>query len=142
MKKNKKQEWGWTLLNYEEGAHGPFNSKKEVIKNAKEYIADESNKIIDDPEKILIGFVQWADPHEYLPDFDSVFELINQCAKDNEYSFFDDQVFDLNSSEKMAHRNEERATKELQQLLSKWTDKWITSSAWVLTNTEEMTIEK
>ncbi len=144
MNKNKKQQWGWTLLNYEESAHGPFSSKEKAIKDANKYIADESNKIIDPEEKILVGTIQWADPCEYLPSFDDMLGLINAQARDNEYQFFDDIVFDLNSgkNEEMAYKDEEKATRELQKLLSKWAEKWIASMAWILVNTEEVIVKK
>ena len=51
-------------------------------------------------------------------------------------------IFDLKTkSDKTALKDETKATKELQKLLSKWAEKWIIGSAWVLTNEEEITIK-
>jgi hypothetical protein len=51
-------------------------------------------------------------------------------------------IFDFKTkSDKTALKDETKATKEQQKLLSKWAEKWIIGSAWVLTNEEEITIK-
>jgi heme-degrading monooxygenase HmoA len=84
MKKNKR-EWGWALANYEDGAHGIFNSRKEAVKNAQGYIANELNKLLDPEEKILVGIVKWADPCDHLPEFENILEFIRSQARQSIY---------------------------------------------------------
>ena len=142
--KNKK-EWGWALrCQWRDGAHGIFNSRKEAIKNAQGYITNELNKLLDPEEKILVGIVKWADPCDHLPEFKNILEFIRSQAHDNQFMFVDElDIFDLKTkNDKTAFKDEMKATKELQKLLSGWAEKWIIGSAWDLTNEEEITIKK
>jgi hypothetical protein len=115
-----KVEWGW-MIRGDEHAHGPFCSREEAVEDAKEYCRNTSLG------KVVYGTCQWGDPKTYLPDMDELLDRMNESAYDDEFGFFDDEIFDIPSKE-----NTKNAELELETFLRAWADRWINSNAWVL----------
>ncbi len=114
-----KLEWGW-MIQGDEHAHGPFCSREEAVEDAKEYCRTSLDKVI-------YGTCQWGDPTGYLLSVDELLDSMNEAAFDNDFGFFDGEVFDFSSKE-----DAKTAEKEYEDFMAVWADKWINSNAWIL----------
>jgi hypothetical protein len=115
-----KIEWGWMIRNAEH-AHGPFDSREEAVEDAKDYCHNTSL------DGVIYGICRWGDPKTYLPDMDELLDRMNEVAYDDEFGFFDDEIFDVSSKE-----DAKNADIELETFLRAWADRWINSNAWIL----------
>jgi hypothetical protein len=123
---DKKKEYGWSEIEGDE-ARGPFDTKEDCIKDAKEYLNPDRDIVIE------VGECYYADPVCYIKDdLDQTLEDMDEGAVENEFGFWEDEVFEVNEREK--------AQEELTEILTKWAKKYVSSSVWCLENTEKVTI--
>ena len=126
MKKTAK--WGWSLVG-SDTARGPFPSREAALKSAR----GER----ETGDKVEVGVCEYADPvmHVYI-DVDRLLEGMDQYAHDNDFSFCDEEIFQVRGGQK----GHDAANAALEKLLQAWAKKWLTSSVWVLGKAEEVTL--
>lgn len=120
------RKWGWA---YHEEAHGLFDSKEEAVQDALYELGPDTEIEVD------IGRCKLADPTDYLKtDVDDLLEELDQQAGDNDFSFAEDEIFEIEDKDK------EEAQKELKEVMSAWAKKYVHTKMWILEDTEEVII--
>lgn len=120
----KKKEWAW--CQHIEGSqyHGPFPSRKEALKDAKENC--------DDAE-IMLGHAHWPNAADYVPvDYDWLLECTDTNAIDD--AFFD------NDEPLFIAKDEKKARKDLIRVMTAWARKWLEPTAWTFRNGKKVKI--
>ena len=111
------RKWGWST---EDAGFGPFDSREEAIQNATD---------TGEVSEVAVGRCKFADPVEYLKaDVDEVLENLDMRAADDEYGFWEDEIFDVD--------NKEEAQKALTEAMEQWAKKYVSSVVWVLVEEE------
>jgi hypothetical protein len=118
MKGSEKMEWGWMKQDQEQ-AHGVFPTREEAVKDAEEY----SDTPID---KLIFGHCVWADATCYLPSMDEFMDRLNECAYNDDYGFWEDEVFDICCG------TPGEAEKAFDEMLKTWAQKYLVGACWTL----------
>lgn len=103
-------EWCW-MDDGSERCHGPFATREDALDDA----------IDNGREVVLVGHVQRYDGSEYMPDVDRILEIVNEDAADNDFSWLDDDAFELRVG-----ADEDDASEEL----TAWARKWLRCDRW------------
>lgn len=110
-------------------ARGPFDTMEEVIEDAQDYL-NPSEDI-----QIEVGTCMFAMAENFInDDVDEMLEHLDEQASDNEFGFYDDEIFDIKG-------DKEEAQKALTEALTAWAKKYVTSSVWCLEKTELVTVK-
>jgi len=121
-----KKEWAWCEP-MAETAHGLFATQKEAICDAKQHFGE----VVEGSARprIRVAKVNFADPKAYIPDADEVVERMDEQAYGNEFSFWDDPIFEINTGGRTA----------LKHLLESWVEDYVaTCGVWVMVDGEEV----
>lgn len=117
-------EYAWAIKGAEH-CEGPFPSKKEAVEDAKGEYGDMPGTVI------VIGKVRYADPVHYVPtDLDDIMERMDENAFDNEFGFYEGEIFDAKKGAKEA----------LEKVLTDWARTFVSSTVWTLDTEEEITL--
>lgn len=126
----KKPEWAWNYSG--SNPHGPFPSMKKATQDAHAYYHDSWGSTSDiDHRLIEVGHAIWAEPKNHLPSAESIVELMENDALDNDFSFADDLIFDNISK---------RQLKALDVLLRKWAQDLPKARVWVFKRVSTVTL--
>jgi hypothetical protein len=98
-------EWAWSFDN---GIRGPFPSRAAAMADAEKFFEPTSED--GTPMEIDIGTCRWAQPVDHLPEAVTIVENMVDDARDNDFSFADDGVFDVSDEQ----------IKALDDLLERW----------------------
>jgi hypothetical protein len=85
------EQWGW-MQTHSDRAYGPFDSREEAV-------ADADAHDYSPNDGIVFGRCVWADPESVLPSMDEFVEKLDESAYDNDFSFWEDEVFDVRDPE-------------------------------------------
>jgi hypothetical protein len=113
-----------------EEAFGPFGDREEAILQAKEWM--KLNYIDELP--VILGHAVFPDPGKYvLPPqiLDIIEEHIEEAAADDEYGFYEDGIFALQSEREQAQRM-------LSDFMKEWARKIFRPNCWKLVEKEQL----
>jgi hypothetical protein len=110
-------------------ARGPFETMEEIIEDVRDYLNPDRDIEIE------VGQCMYAMAENYInDDVDEVLERMDEHALDNEFGFYDDEIFNIMG-------DKEEAQKALTEALTAWARKYVTSSVWCLEKTELITVK-
>ena len=116
--------YAWAIKGAEH-CEGPFETREKAIESATRDYGDMPGTII------CIGSVSYADPVHYVPtDLDDMLERMDECAVDNEFGFWENEVFEPKPGAKEA----------LEQTLKAWASHFVTSQVWTVSFDQEITL--
>jgi hypothetical protein len=102
-------EWAWMEdLEDDDEIHGPFPSRAAALADARKFFVYRAPECT--PEAIEIGTCRWAMPIDHLPGAQKLVEDMVDDARDNDFTFTDDVIFDVSAEQ----------IKALDDLLEKW----------------------
>jgi hypothetical protein len=121
----KKDTYCWRVKGSEVCA-GPFDSRLEAIDSALIDMDGEYDK------PIMIGVCNWARPAAYLPDFNDIIERMEECAYDDEFSFWDDEIFVAKDG----------AEKAFNKAMMSWATEYLDGVVWCSSCEEEVNLQQ
>lgn len=112
-------------------ARGPFETMEEIIEDVRDYL-NPSEDI-----QIEVGTCMYAMAENFInDDVNDFLEKMDEQAADNEFGFYDDEIFTLKGEVTMKEVQE-----ALSEALTAWAKKYVTSSVWCLEKTEVITVK-
>jgi len=126
----KNAKWGWMVPDAEY-VHGPFDTRDAAIEDARRELDNPPGE----STKIVLGHCRFANPVEavkVVADLDAVLERMDEYARDNDFGFYDDNVFEP--------VDESGAVIALRAALEDWARQWVESSVWTLDEVETIEV--
>src|SRR3990172_8503541 len=108
MSSEPEPKWGWSWEG-DESAEGPYDSREDALEDARDQLEKGETK------KLVLGVIRHADPGDCVDDdLDSHLERMDEAARDNDFAFADDNIFEVPESRAMA------AKAALHDVLAAW----------------------
>ena len=130
-------KWGW-LQDGGEHCEGPFDTREAAIEDARQNLRD--NEVAE--ETIILGRCRFADPGVHMLDVDDIAEQMEQNAYDNDYGFWDDEIFEVTCPNEGVTHDHKACIKKRDEELVAWARRWFRSSVWTLDEVERVELKR
>jgi len=118
--RKRKTQWAWMY----DGAERCSEAFDTIAKAIADAVGSEATGLVS------LGTCRWAGLGDFVAHVDSVSmeERANEAAYDNDFAWYDDNLFSLKTAcgGKRAQEMIDRADAELRRAVMSWAEKWIT----------------